>query len=63
MANNKIFKIRGQKEKVSEEELIKMITCAYLKGEDYITTSDMKNWLKIKDTIYQFYLNGGKEND
>ena len=55
---NKIWKIRGKDGKYTDEELINMIKNGVLCSEDYITNADMKTWIKIKDTIYQFYLGG-----
>ena len=56
---NKIWKIRGKDEKFTDEELIRMISDGELSYDDYITTNEMKTWLKIGDTIYQFYLRRG----
>lgn len=53
---NKIWRIRGKEGKYTDEELINMIKQGALYKEDYITNSDMKTWIKIEDTIYQFYL-------
>lgn len=53
---NKIWKIRGFEGKFSDEELIKMIKEGRLLASDYISTKEMKNWIKIEDSIYQFYL-------
>ena len=58
---NKIWKIRGLEGKYTDEELITMIKNGELSGNDYISNSDMKTWMKIKDTIYQFYLGGEDE--
>ncbi|MDO5440777.1 MAG: DUF4339 domain-containing protein [Erysipelotrichaceae bacterium] len=51
-----IWKIRGIKEKYSDEELVEMIKQGSLSGNTYIATGDMKEWIQIKDSIYQFYL-------
>lgn len=53
---SKIWKIRGKDEKISDEDLIKMIKEGRLSKDDYISNSDMKNFIKIEDTIYQYYL-------
>ena len=55
---NKIWKIRGKEGKFTDEELIRMIKEGELSYDDYITTNEMKTWLRIRDTIYQFYLKG-----
>ena len=59
-AMNKIWKIRGKEGKFTDEELIRMIQDGELSYDDYITTNEMKTWLRIRDTIYQFYLKGDK---
>ena len=51
-----IWKIRGVKERFSDEELVEMIKQGSLSGEDYIATNDMKAWIEVKESIYQFYL-------
>lgn len=53
---NQIWKIRGVNEKYSDEELVEMIKQGSLSGEDYITTSDMKEWIQVKESIYQYYM-------
>lgn len=54
-----IWKIRGVKEKFSDEDLVEMIKQGSLSANDYIATNDMKVWIEVKESIYQFYL---KEN-
>lgn len=58
---NKIWRIRGIEGKYTDAELILMIKKGELSGNDYISNSDMKTWMKIKDTIYQFYLGGSND--
>ena len=53
---NKIWRIRGVQEKFSDEELVMLIKQGSLNGDNYITTSEMKTWIKIQDSIYQYYL-------
>ncbi len=55
---NKIWKIKGKSERVSDETLIEMIKGRELTGDDYIKSSDMKDFVKIVDTVYGFYLGG-----
>ena len=59
---NKLWKIRGYEGKFSDNELIEMIKNDKLFADDYISNNEMKTWMKIKDTIYQFYLGGKYEN-
>ena len=54
--SSKIWKVRGRDGKLTDEELIEMIKKGELSYDDHISTSEMKAWMKIKDTIYQFYL-------
>lgn len=60
--SQKIWKVRGVKEKFSDEELIELISQGELLPEDYVCTSDMKTWVQIKKSIYQYYI-GGKANE
>ena len=53
---NKIWKIRGKEGKFTDEELINMIKEGQLSHDDYICADDMKAYMKIEDTIYEFYL-------
>lgn len=53
---NKIWKIRGKEGKFTDEELIKMIKEGQLSHDDYISTDDMKTYMKVEDTIYEYYL-------
>ena len=58
---NKLWKIRGYEGKFTDNELIEMIKKGRLFPDDYISNNEMKTWMKIKDTIYQFYLGGTHE--
>ena len=40
----------------TDSDLIKLITQGILEGEDYIWTTDLENWVQIKDTIYCTYI-------
>lgn len=40
----------------TDEDLIKLIQQGILEGEDYIWTTDLDEWVQIKDTIYSVYL-------
>lgn len=59
---NKIWSIRGKSDRVSDSELILMIKEHKVSFDDYITNNDLKTWLKVADTIYQFYLEDYNEN-
>ena len=40
----------------TDEGLIKLIRQGILEDEDYIWTTDLDEWVQIKDTIYSIYL-------
>ena len=56
--NKNIWMIKGRKEKVSDEVLIKMIKNGELTKDDYIKNRDLNRFVKIDDSIYEFYLKG-----
>ena len=56
--NKNIWTIKGRKEKVSDELLIKMIKNGELTKDDYIKNRDLNRFVKIDDSIYEFYLKG-----
>ena len=55
---NKIWRIKDKNEKYSDEELITMIKNGSITKDDYIKTDDMKDYIKVEESIYQFYLEG-----
>ena len=56
MGKNKIWKIKGYEGSFTDEEVIELIRQGQLKGEDALSSRDMKKWVRIEDSIYQFYL-------
>ncbi|MBQ2582419.1 MAG: hypothetical protein II577_00770 [Erysipelotrichaceae bacterium] len=56
MGKNKIWKIKGYEGTFTDEEVIERIRSGQLKGDDALSSRDMKKWVKLKDSIYQFYL-------
>ena len=53
-----IWIIKGRNKKFSDNELVMMIKQGLLNGKDEIATMELKKWIKIEDSIYQFYLKG-----
>lgn len=53
----KIWKVKNGKS-YSDEDLIKAILNKQVKADDYIISKNISDYIKVKDTIYQFYLNG-----
>ena len=60
--NSKIWKIKNNKETYTDKELIDLIVNKKINGEDEIICNEMKDYIKIKDSIYQFYLEEKNEN-
>ena len=56
MANNKIWKIKGFEGVFTDEEIVALIKSGEIKDEYSLSSKDMKKWVKVKDSIYQFYL-------
>ena len=61
MKKNKIWRIKGFEGTFSDEELIELIWSGELKPEYQITTREMKKWVKLKDSIYQYYMEGRED--
>ena len=62
MEKNKVWKLRKDGLMHTDEELIAMIKDGRVTGDDLVTSKDMKTWIKIRESIYQFYLRG-EENE
>ncbi len=56
MAKNKIWKIKGFEGIFSDEELVSLIKKGQVKADYAVSTREMKSWIKVKDSIYQYYL-------
>ena len=61
MKKNKIWRIKGFEGTFSDEELIELIWSGELKPDYQITTREMKKWVKLKDSIYQYYMDGRED--
>ncbi len=61
MEKNKIWKVRGKEERYTDEELIRAIKDGTVGPDEAVSTRDMKVWIKVKDSIYQFYLTERRE--
>lgn len=56
MKKNKVWRIKGFEGIFSDEELISLIESKQVNKDFSITTREMKTWVKLKDSIYQYYL-------
>lgn len=61
MKKNKIWKIKGFEGTFSDEELIRLIRNGEVKPDYALTTREMKKWVRLKDSIYQYYLEDKKD--
>lgn len=55
MGKSKLWKIRGQDVTLSDGELIELIKQGKIKKSTMVTTKDMKTWVCLGDSIYQYY--------
>ena len=57
----KIFKVKGVKDvKFSDEEIVELIKKGKIKPDNFIATNEMGMWIRVKDSIYQYYINEDK---
>lgn len=63
MINNKVWKIKGYEGSFSDEQVISLIKSGRLTGEDCLSSKDIKGFIKIADSIYEYYLNKGEANN
>ena len=61
MKRTKIWRVKGFEGSFSDEELIELIRSGELKPDYAITTREMKKWVKLKDSIYQYYMEGRED--
>lgn len=60
MIKNKIWRVKGFEGTFSDDEIITLIKKGELKADFSLTTREMKKWVKLKDSIYQYYLEDDK---
>ena len=58
---NEVWRIKGFEGTFTDDELIELIWSGELKPNYAITTREMKKWVKLKDSIYQFYMEGRED--
>lgn len=54
--SSKVFKIKGYEGIFTDEQIITLIKQGKVKADDYLSSKDLKGWIKVKDSIYQYYL-------
>ncbi len=61
MMASKVWKIKGYEGVFTDEEIISLILSGKLNKDDCLYGKDIKQYVKIKDSIYQYYLGRGKD--
>ncbi len=54
--NNKIWKVQNDNNTYSDEELVELIKNGKINSDTRITNKDLKKWLKVEETLYNYYL-------
>ena len=57
----KVWKIKGYEGVFTDEEIISLILNGKLNKDDSLYGKDIKQYVKIKDSIYQYYLGRGED--
>ena len=61
MTKNKIWKIKGFEGTFTDEDLITLIREGQVKPDYLLKSKDMKKWVALKDSIYQYYMEDKKK--
>ncbi|MBQ6478433.1 MAG: hypothetical protein IJI44_03600 [Erysipelotrichaceae bacterium] len=61
MNKNKIWKIKGFEGTFSDEDLIALIREGQVEPSFLLKNKDMKKWIALKDSIYQYYMEDKKD--
>lgn len=61
--NNKVWKIKGYEGSFTDNQIVALIKSGKLSGNDSLCSKDIKGYIKIKDSIYEYYLKKGKKNE
>ena len=57
----KVWKIKGYEGSFTDEQIVTLIRSDKLTGDDALSSKDIKGYIKIKDSIYEYYLNKESE--
>lgn len=60
MRSPKVWKINGFEGTFTDEEIISLITRGEIKKDYELSTKDMKEWVKLEDSIYSYYIQEDK---
>lgn len=55
MKQNKVWKVKSLDITLSDEELIELIKQGKINKDASVSSKDMKIWVRLKDSIYQYY--------
>lgn len=59
--STKVWKIKGYEGSFTDEQIVTLIRSGKLTGDDALSSKDIKGYIKIKDSIYEYYLNKESE--
>ena len=57
----KVWKIKGYEGSFTDGQIVTLIRSGKLTGDDALSSKDIKGYIKIKDSIYEYYLNKESE--
>ena len=57
----KVWKIKGYEGSFTDEQIVTLIRSGKLTGDDALGSKDIKGFIKIKDSIYEYYLSKESE--
>ena len=61
MNKSKIWKIKDFEGTFSDEDLIALIREGQVKPDFLLKSKDMKKWIALKESIYQYYMEDKKK--
>ncbi|MBR2533338.1 MAG: hypothetical protein IKE50_00955 [Erysipelotrichaceae bacterium] len=61
MTKNKIWKIKGFEGTFTDEDLIALIREGQVRSDYLLKSKDMKKWIALKESIYQYYMEDKKK--
>ena len=63
MSKSKVWKIKDLDSSFTDEQLIKMIKNREVNEDTMVSSKEIKEWIALKDTIYQFYFKQEEQDE
>ena len=63
MSKSKVWKIKDLDSSFTDEQLIKMIKNREVYEDTMVSSKEIKEWIALKDTIYQFYFKQEEQDE